>query len=322
MISYHRVSALVVILTVTWLSIASGESARHATSYAFTRARSSASSIPGRPIKRLAHPSTLALEILPRQEHSPSSLYHKRSSLPLHSTTLLHTDSFRLTLSAFNEEFFLHLRPNEHLIHPAARINYFHTGPDGQNILSHTEPLLRESIRAYWGEVISARHSPSRMREDAAGVLPHSTRKPSLGWARIMIHHQGDADEGIPPIFEGAFSVNGVVHHVMTQENYLRNKLELDPEILPLSDPDSRLVVWRDSDIMTPYEEQVARIGGMGTRPQICGHDNLLYNTDPWQNPALRKPVVNPWYDPFGMSFRNESLVKRDDVAGGGTGSK
>lgn len=232
----------------------------------------------------------------------------------------------------FLADFHLHLRPNDQLIHPSARINYFHTGPDGQNILSHTEPLLRESVKAYWGEVIPAQNSPSRMREDAAGVTPRPTGKSELGWARIMVHTQGDVVQGTPPIFEGAFSVNGVVHHIMTKENYLRNKLTLDPELLsPLNDPDSRLVIWRDSDVMSAHEEQLALASGdlpdssyRPTRPHTCGHDDLSYNTDPLQNPALRKASSHPWYDPFGvlgMSFRNESLLKRDDVAGGGTGS-
>jgi hypothetical protein len=141
-----------------------------------------------------------------------------------------------------------------------------------------------------------------------------------------MIHHQGDVDEGIPPVFEGAFSVDGVIHHIMTKENYLRNRLELDPELVSFpSDPDSRLVIWRDSDVMTPHEEQAARNGGTVVRPQVCGHDNLSYNTDPWLNPMLRKPGVSPWYDPLGVldtSLSNESVVKRDDVAGGGSGSK
>lgn len=284
-----------------------------------------AHSAPGRPIKRFTHPSTLALEILPRQDFTPSSAYQRRSSLLLHPTTLLHTDSFRLTISAFDEIFYLHLRPNEHLIHPSARINYFHTGPDGRNVLSHTEPLLRDSVKAYWGEVVPAHHSPSRMREDAARVLPQSSRIRELGWARIMIHHQGDAAEGIAPVFEGAFYVNGVVHHIMTKENYLRNKLDLDPEVVsPPTDPDSHLVIWRDSDIMTSHEH-ATHIGSTVTRPQLCGHDSLPYNTDPWLNPMLRKPVVNPWYDPFGVldtTLSNESIVKRDDVAGGGSGSK
>jgi hypothetical protein len=182
------------------------------------------------------------------------------------------------------------------------------------------------------GEVIPAHHSPSRMREDAAGVIPRPSGKSELGWARIVVHTQGDVVQGIPPIFEGAFSVNGVVHHVMTKENYLRNKLTIDPELLsPLDDPDSRLVIWRDSDIMSAHEEQLARAssGSLGsmyrpTRPHTCGHDNLSFNIDPLQNPALRKTVSKHWYDSLnvlGISFRNESFVKRDDVAGGTTGS-
>jgi len=292
----------------------------------------SASSIPPRPIKRLAHPATRALEILPRQHRTPPALDDRRSSISLHSTTLRHTDSFRLTISAFKEDFHLHLRPTDHLIHPSARINYFHTGPDGQNILSHSEPLPRESVRAYWGEVIPAYHSPSRMREDAAGVTPRPTGKSELGWARIVIHHQGDIAQDIPPIFEGAFSVNSVVHHVMTRENYLRNRLALDPEpSFHLNDPDSHLVIWRDSDIMSVHEEQLARPGDgsldveyQPTRLQTCGHDTLSFNTDSLLNPALRKAALHPWYDPFGVlgvSLGNESVVKRDDVAGGGTGN-
>jgi hypothetical protein len=315
--SHHLLSALAVVFIITWLELVSASSTR------------------ARPIKRLTHPSTLALEILPRHYLSTPASYERRSSFPVHSTILRHTDSFRLTISAFNDDFHLHLRPNDHLIHPSARINYYHTGPNGQNILSHTEPLLRESVKAYWGEVIPFHHSASRMREDTAGVSPRPSGKSELGWARIMVHHQGDVVQGIPPIFEGAFSVNGVIHHIMTKENYLRHKLTLDPELFsPLNDPDSHLVIWRDSDIMSPHEEQLAYISGIidgslpsnyrPTGPQTCGHDNLPFNTDPLENPALRIATPKPWYDPFGVldiSFRNESFFKRDDVAGGGTGS-
>lgn len=173
------------------------------------------------------------------------------------------------------------------------------------------------------------------MREDAAGVTPRPAGKSELGWARIMVHHQGDVVQGIAPIFEGAFSVNGVIHHVITKENYLRNKLELDPELVSsVNDPDSGLVIWRDSDVMSSLEEQIARLSGViggslpssyaPARPHTCGHDNLSFNTDPLENPALRATSINPWYDPFGVldiSLPNQSF-KRDDVAGGGTGSK
>lgn len=151
-----------------------------------------------------------------------------------------------------------------------------------------------------------------------------------------MVHHQGNVVQGIAPSFEGAFSVNGVVHHVMTKENYLRNKLDLDPELVsPLGDLETPLVIWRDSDIMSTHEEKIARFGGFNNStldpaytssgPQTCGHDHLDHNIDPSLNPALRKPAVSPWYDPYGVldaPFLDLSLRKRDDVAGGGSGNK
>ncbi|GBE78703.1 Disintegrin and metalloproteinase domain-containing protein [Sparassis crispa] len=279
----------------------------------------SASSSPARPLKRVEHPSILAIEILPRK---PSSRHGGRRALPLDSSVLTHSDTFRLKLSAFGDVYHLHLRPNEHLIHPAARISHYHTSPDGQNVRIHTEPLLRGSVKAYWGEVVPADASPDRLREDAAGVIARPWTDPALGWARIVVHHQGDAAKGIAPLLEGGFSVNGVVHHVMTKDNYLRNKLELDPHIsLSDADADSTLVVWRDSDMMGPHEYAEGNV-------HTCGHDNLSYNTDPSLNSVLRKPSpspLNPWYDPLGLlNTRNASdsgPTKRDDVAGGSMSS-
>ncbi|KAI0960895.1 hypothetical protein AcV7_000147 [Taiwanofungus camphoratus] len=289
----------------------------------------SASSSPARPLKRLTHPSTLAIEILPRRLTSSGS--YDRRSFPLDTPTLRHSDTFRLKLSAFGDVFYLHLRPNEHLIHPAARVSHYRTTADGQTALTHTEPLLRESVKAYWGEVIPADASSDRLREDAVGLLTRPWGNPSLGWARIVVHHQGDSAAGIAPVFEGAFSVDGVVHHVMTKDNYLRNKHDLDPHIAVSDDnPDSNLVIWRDSDIMSTYETAAAMSGGLDTgpipaRPKTCGHDSLTFNTDPAENPVLRAPImqpVTPWYDPLGiLDDLNVGLGKRDDVAGGNMNS-
>lgn len=164
-----------------------------------------------------------------------------------------------------------------------------------------------------------------------------------LGWARIIVHHQGDIDAGISPIFEGAFSADGVVHHVMTKENYLRTKLSLDPLLLsPLEDRLSPLVIFRDSDIMDHDEEEALRRTGfplsswkdsLGGSPVpdreagICSHDHLAWNTDPWINPALRKSYPPTWYEKLGFrddpAGSNVSMWnKRDDVAGGTMNSK
>lgn len=289
---------------------------------------STASSAPPRPLKRIDHPSTLALEILPRRP-SASGSFGKRS-YAINSPVLQHSDSFRLKLSAFGDTYHLHLRPNEHLIHPAARINYYKTDADGQTVLSHTEPLTRESVKAYWGEVIPEEVSLDRMREDAAGVYPRPSGKSELGWARIVVHHQGDVAKGRTPTFEGAFAVNGIVHHVMTKDNYLRNKLAIDPHVFLDDGPDSSLVIFRDSDLMAPHEYAASLGLPATTHGKTCAHDNLDFNTDPALNPVLRKPSLpstTPWYDPLGLvtppTLRpNGSLYRRDDVAGGNSSSK
>lgn len=243
-----------------------------------------ASSVPPRPLTRIAHPSTLALEILPRK----NTLKSRALTSPfLDSPTLYHSDTFRLTLTAFDETYHLHLRPNDHLIHPAARINYFKNG-----VLDRTVPLVRESVRAYWGEVVHASETQQRMREDAAGVFP----RPGLGWARILVHSQGDAERGVAPVFEGAFAVGGVTHHVQTRANYVRNRNALDPELLDGTNPDAQLVIWRDSDQLVEAEED--RLPG-------CSH------SDPWLSPTIH----SPWDD----SWTNTSLTRRDDVQGGGS---
>ncbi|KAF5377173.1 hypothetical protein D9615_006432 [Tricholomella constricta] len=288
-----------------------------------------AHSAPARPLKRYVHPSTLALEILPRRASQPSSHlpFSKRQAPP--PNTLRHDDTFRLTISAFDETYYLHLRPNDNLIHPAARINYYSTTPDGQSYVTHSKPLLRESVKAYWGEVIAAGHTDARMREDAAGAVP-MPHPSELGWVRIIVHHQGDMDRGIPPEFEGAFSVRGIVHHIATKDNYLRTKTELDPDVSqPLDDVDSSLVIWRESDVMTAEEERVAKretsqseSGVKKAVAQSCGHDRLGYNTDPSQNPILQKPLVSEsWFtNTLSGLFQNETKHRRDDVSTGNGG--
>ncbi|KAI0077421.1 hypothetical protein K474DRAFT_1707303 [Panus rudis PR-1116 ss-1] len=289
----------------------------------------SASSVAPRPLKRIAHPSTLSLEILPRRPSLEPYNFGKRS-WPIDAPTLQHTDSFRLKIAAFEDIFHLHLRPNEHLIHPAARIKYYKLDSTGKSVLSHTEPLLPQNVKAYWGEVVAPHASADRMREDAAGVWPRPSGKHELGWARITVHHQGDIAEGIPPSFEGAFSVNGVIHHVMTKDHYLRNKHHMDPHVYDI-DEDSSLVIFRDSDIMTPHEYHFAKGGTLETAPsrseQVCGHDRLPFNTDPLENSILRKPPTlptNAWYDPLGILYDpadNSTLSRRTDVQGGSMGT-
>jgi hypothetical protein len=140
-----------------------------------------------------------------------------------------------------------------------------------------------------------------------------------------MVHDQGSADADIAPEFEGAFSVKGDVYNIMTKHNYERTKHELDSEEIEVVDVglDSNLVIWRESDMMTPEEEEFARTGvrpkGRVSVAHGCGHDRLHYNTDPSQNPLLVKPPppMSRWYDnPLGLFGNNKSLILRDDAPG------
>lgn len=279
-----------------------------------------ASSTRPRPLRRIEHPSTLVLEILrPYSPHTP------RSSDPV----LHHTDSIRLTLSSFSQLYHLHLQPNNHLIHPSAHINYFRIAHDGSSILDRSIPLMREAAMAYEGDVVQAEHSFQRLREDAAGGLRDAPSR-SIGWARIIVHHQGDIARDLAPVFEGAFSINGVVHHVVTTENYLRNRHPLDPHVGQSDVLDRNLVIYRDSDIMSAAEEQ-----SVDWTPPSCSHDSLEYNRDTENHPVLRLGLPNShilstpsssWLNPFGFGRSEESqlvdgnlgysVLKRDDLSG------
>lgn len=140
------------------------------------------------PLRRIEHPSTLRLEILPR-------LARRRSPIDLHifphNSPVLHpTDSIRLTLSAFSRTFYLHLHPNFDLLHPEAKINYYKTAADGTSSLDRTEDLIKDALMIYHGDVVETQHTIQRLREDAAGGLNpnHRLSEGSEGWARIVLH--------------------------------------------------------------------------------------------------------------------------------------
>lgn len=199
-------------------------------------------------------------------------------------------------------------------------------------------PLLRESYLVFGGEVIHDDNTAAKLKEDLAGGVRRPTHSPHAGhrgWARIMVLDGGDEAHDRPPVFEGAFSVDGVVHHVLTAENYDRSKYAGDPE--PIED--SEMVIFRDSDIMSRLEAEVARTGrpikdlAQMPRPQTCAHDRLGYNVDK-SNPVLKFGAsIDPnrnmkWYDPLGVispdesSAYNHSLGKRQgDIGGGGNAS-
>lgn len=230
--------------------------------------------------------------------------------MPLSNSSLVHhTDSFRLILEAFGETHHLHLRPNRDLFHTSARIKYFKNGPDGSSVLDRMEPLLPHAVKAYLGEVIHPDASDTRLFEDSLGGVLHSQAE-VLGWARMMVHSRG---EGMEPVVEGAYTVNGVTHHIMPQDKYLRLKHPMDPHIV--SESKSQLIIFRDSDLDYKLESFLVPPPVSST----CSHDRLSWNTDPWVNPSLRQ------YPASSAGFRvdfDHRQNKRDDVVGNPIDSK
>jgi len=141
-----------------------------------------------------------------------------------------------------------------------------------------------------------------------------------------MVHNTGNSGLGIAPEYEGAFSVHGEIYHIMTKDNYLRRKRPLDPSLDEHSDLESGLVIWRESDAMTPAEEYSISDEEPGanqviSEAQMCGYDRLGYNT-PGENPVLQKSLQSKtrWVDPLWAILGNNELYARDDVAAGGIG--
>jgi len=281
-----------------------------------------ASSPPSRPLTQISRPSIHALEILSRKASLQRRLHSWPSSssspIPADSPRLEHTDSFRLTLSAFGEKHYLHLNPVDDLLHPSARINYYKNGPDGTSVLDHTEALLPQSVKVYSGDVLHPDASDMRVKEDSVGGFVNSKAQ-RLGWARIIVHSQGDVGGGTPPLIEGAFTVNGITHHIMPKEKYILLKHPHDPHPDTNDRNDSSLVIFRDSDL-----EMEPSISSSLTRGRSsCSHDNLDWNSDPWLNPSLRRPSHPPPTWGLGSDLaRSLGLWKRDDVAGGSGDSK
>lgn len=220
----------------------------------------------------------------------------------------------------------MHLTPNNQLIHPAARITHY--APDGS--VTKTVPLLRSSVLVYEGVVIDEAWTAHRLREDAAGGVSRPWDEPppgELGWARIMVHEQGNPDAGLAPVYEGAFSVLGEVYHILTRENYVRSRGHRDAhpdDLIGVDLLDNGLVIFRDSDMEKPPI----------TEAHMCSHDALEFNNDvthPVQQAGQHhepKYTGAAWYDPLGLFDTPEPvprmgmLGKRDDVAGSNSTSK
>ena len=63
-----------------------------------------------------------------------------------------------------------------------------------------------------------------------------------VGWARVAVRQ-----DGLHPLFEGAFTIMHDHHHILLRSTYMETKQELDPNLEDTTE--EYMVVFRDSDI-------------------------------------------------------------------------
>ncbi|KAL2759430.1 hypothetical protein ACRALDRAFT_2038295 [Sodiomyces alcalophilus JCM 7366] len=193
--------------------------------------------------------------------HTPSSRVHARSSFDL--TFSLHDGQ---------QEVRFVLEPNTDILDDSLQVNYI--GNDGTIRVEH---IPRHEHKVFRGKAFVRRQGRSEWTH--------------AGWARTMIYRDGKH-----PVLEGAFSVDGDDHHILTGTKYRTIKLPQDPNVENGQDPDEYMIVWRDSDIMqhhpdAPQNRKRDDVRGGSTR---CDSERLAFNAkyNPWahenEDDALR----------------------------------
>jgi hypothetical protein len=290
------------------------------------------------PLKRINHASDPSVRVLRRAssvQPSTSSFSKRVVSVDTqndirHDDTLLF--SFTISPSSLHEDappardVTLILRPTPDFIHPEARINYH--SADGS---VKTVPLRREDVLAFSGHVLAPHHVEAYWAEETAGVVRSSDSDP-LPWARVTLHDK-EAFQ-----WEGAFVLDGEVHTIKTEENYLRAREDGDPDlVVPPALLRKRrgggMVVLRDSDV---HASDIKR--DLGSTPMSCAYDSLPFNSQPdnivlaagrerdfWSKFGRKPTFLDTFIEGFGWASHVNydplrTLSKRQstgDVAGG-----
>ncbi|KAI6781842.1 Disintegrin and metalloproteinase domain-containing protein B-like protein [Emericellopsis cladophorae] len=141
----------------------------------------------------------------------------------------------------------LALEPNHDILHDDLTI----TSLDPDGTVREVERVDRKSRKVFKGRAYAQK----------------PTGWTQAGWARIIVHRDGKK-----PLFEGAFRVFGVSHHIQQDSKYRKVKHEEDPEVPASQDGEALMVVYRDSDIR-PSELKRDSLAS------TCDSDNLGFNT-------------------------------------------
>ncbi|KAI1825777.1 zinc metalloprotease mde10 [Xylaria intraflava] len=212
--------------------------------------------------------------------HTPSNRVHAHTSFDL--SFLLHEEQDKIRIQ---------LEPNHDVLPEEATIRYL--GPDGT--VSHGERIDRREHRVYKGHAF-LQH-------------PHHSEWLNVGWARISVFR-----DGLHPLFEGTFRVDGNYHHIQRASTYRRTRLDEDPEA-PLAD-DDYMIVWRDTDIAMdfygPGHELKRDLAGNAS---VCSSDLLDFNAQLNHPVHLGLDLSDP------LSIGPDGIFRRQgDMVPGGNG--
>ncbi|KIS69376.1 uncharacterized protein UMAG_02711 [Mycosarcoma maydis] len=220
------------------------------------------------PLQRIARTSNIKVERIPRSEH-------------LHLQARSDTgSSLRLSFRAFQQDFHLHLQPNEHMLHPdGTRVRYFGVNETtGESYVESSETLYPGDVPAYHGVVVHSSFSPRRLEEDRAGVARDIYQDHDLGVvgrAAIMLHDDGLVSGA--PSFSGSFDWFGNVHYIETPRSYIAKRQAQDPWLESRSSSSGSMVVHRDSDITLEPRDDTFTTNF--TASMACSSDVLDYNS-------------------------------------------
>ncbi|KAG0374609.1 hypothetical protein BGX24_010181 [Mortierella sp. AD032] len=211
-------------------------------------------------------------EILPRHLNNnynninnlPSTPFTKRGdpSSPTAINTLIEQkDKIRLRFQAFNKTFYLHLEPNNDLLHP----DLFSSSSSSSRLASSSS--VYDDIKPFKGVVVEDDHFSNQKWERAMSINQAEEQRSTveqqlyeegvLGWARMMIEHDEENDDSI--VLRGAFTTRDNTYHITSRQHYHVQKRSDDHSPSSSSAISSQLIIYRDSDLRKPTKKLYAR---------------------------------------------------------------
>ncbi|SOV03577.1 related to ADAM protease ADM-B [Ustilago sp. UG-2017a] len=225
------------------------------------------------PLRRIARTTDVKLDTL---TPTRSSARKRSNDQPTTQPPL------RLSFRAFQQDFHLHLQPNEDLLHPdGTTVKYYgYNETTGKSFVTSIGKLYPGDVRAYHGVVVHPSHSLRRLDEDRAGIARDIYQDRDLGVvgrAAILLHDDGSVTGA--PTFEGSFDWFGNVHHIATPQSFLAKRQLNDPWIEPRSQQIGSMIVHRDSDVALESRDEESSSRSNVTAALGCSSDVLDYNT-------------------------------------------